>query len=236
MIDCKQLAAIAHLSAPASLEAIRAAEVTYGTAFPHAYVELLRCSDGLALRQDRLPAAMLRYQITFCAAAAIVPQNQMYKTQIYLPDLLWIGYSGLREGVFLDCRKHIGRVSICRLDKLATKHLIAVADNLATWVNNEFHLDDQLPIHRPANVDVYLVRQPANGAASLRQLQVALSLPFTIDRLLSALSQLPFRLFRAVDYLSASWRCSLFNKNVDTCLGFCEVDRLDRPVPIEMDL
>ncbi len=166
MFDSQRLSEIADLHAPATEGSIRDVEQSLGLAFPDEYVALMRCTDGLepTINADQ-------YAIGLFHVRELVEYQEAYEVAEYLPGYLFIGLDGGGRGLFLKCACNRSPVLICGTGALDPSELREVAHDLDSWIRNSFDLGDPPEVERPERVDIYLLRQPADGVRGLLKLE-----------------------------------------------------------------
>ena len=133
MIDCQQLARMAHTNAPATSEDIRVAEDTLQAAFSLAYAALLQCSNGLVTEPES--SSILLY-----ATSEIGERNGTYEVAIYLPEMLMIGDDGGGRGIFIERTNQDSAVYLIGMGSMLRSDAVVLASHLTVWIETGFPL------------------------------------------------------------------------------------------------
>src|SRR5688572_6123841 len=137
MIDCSLVQSVAQTSAePASDEAIAAAQVALGCNFPSEYIELLRCSNGIAASGDT--SSLILYSVD-----EIQERNETYRVQQQSPALLMIGDDGGGRGILLEHGTSSSPIYLIGMGSLAIEDAKILAANLEDWLRENLPLDNQ---------------------------------------------------------------------------------------------
>jgi hypothetical protein len=131
MIDCTELATIVEMHAPASAKAIAQAQAVIGCTFPHAYIDLLTCSDGFFV-----PPVLMVYE-----TSGIPERNTTYEVDLCLPGWLLIGDDSGGRGIFLDCTDQVGTIYIEHLGSMFRSEARVLASHIPEWMARRFSLN-----------------------------------------------------------------------------------------------